>query len=211
MISRQKQVVCYDKLEEITMKANSMKTLALAVGLATIGNAMAEVYTVTGTVNNTVTIAQSAALALGDIALVGFDSTNASMTAGAITITPAGVTSLSPGDQATSPAGIYASGAISKFVPLGNQSGGTLDITGGANAGVISIDTSGTIVDLDSGVPGAPKILISAVTTLPSGSVTLDASGAGTINFGATFTADPSTTLYPDGVYTGSVDISVSY
>ena len=34
MISRQKQVVCYDKLEEITMKTNSMKTLALAVGLA---------------------------------------------------------------------------------------------------------------------------------------------------------------------------------
>jgi len=211
LISRQKQVVCYDKLEEITMKANSMKTLALAVGLATIGNAMAEVYTVTGTVNNTVTIAQSAALALGDIALVGFDSNNASMTAGAITITPAGVTSLSPGAAATSAAGIYASGAISKFVPLGNQSGGTLDITGGANAGVISIDTTGAIVHLDSGVPGAPTILISAVTTLPATSITLDAAGAGSIQFGATFTAQDSTTVYPDGVYTGSIDISVSY
>ena len=193
------------------MKVNSLKTLTLAVGLATFGNVMAANYTVSGTVNNTVTIAQSTALALGDIALVGFDSTNASMTAGAITITPAGVTSLSPGTAATDSAGIYTTGAISKFVPLGNQSGGTLDITGGANAGVITIDTTGAVVDLDSGVPGAPKILLSAVTTLPAGTVTLDAAGAGSINFGATFTAEDSTTLYPDGVYTGSVEISVSY
>lgn len=193
------------------MKANSLKTLTLAVGLATIGNVMADSYTVSGTVNNTVTIAQSTALALGDIALVGFDANNTSMTAGAITITPAGVTSLSPGTAATDSAGIYSNGAISKFVPLGNQSGGTLDITGGANAGVITIDTTGAVVDLDSGVPGAPKILISAVTTLPAGTITLDAGGTGSINFGATFTAEDSTTLYPDGVYTGSVDISVSY
>jgi len=193
------------------MKANSLKTLALAVGLTTVGSAMAIQYPVSGTVNNTVTIALTTPLALGDIALVGFDSGNASMTAGAITITPAGLTSLAPGTAASDAAGTYASGAISKFVPLGNQSGGVLDITGGANAGVITIDTSAAVVDLDSGVPGAPKILISGVTTLPAGTITLDAAGAGTILFGATFTADDNSVVYPDGVYSGSVDISVSY
>lgn len=193
------------------MKANSLKTLTLAVGLATVGSAMAVQYPVSGTVNNTVTIALTTPLALGDIALVGFDATNASMTAGAITITPAGLTSLSPGTAATDSAGIYATGAISKFVPLGNQAGGVLDITGGADSGVITIDTTAAVVDLDSGVPGAPTILISGVTTLPAGTITLDASGAGTILFGATFTAEDSTTLYPDGVYSGSVDIAVSY
>jgi len=193
------------------MKAMSIKTLALAVGLATVGTVIAEDYPVSGTVNNTVDITQSTALSLGDIALVGFDSGNATMSAGSITITPAGLTSLSPGAAATDSAGIYATGTVSKFVPLGNQSGGVLDITGGANAGVITIDTSAAVVDLDSGVPGAPKILISGVTTLPAGTITLDALGAGQILFGATFSVEDSAVAYPDGVYTGAVDISVSY
>ena len=194
------------------MKAMSIKTLALAVGLATVGTVIAEDYPVSGTVNNTVDITQSTALSLGDIALVGFDSGNATMSAGSITITPAGLTSLSPGAAATDSAGIYATGTVSKFVPLGNQSGGVLDIVGGANAGVITIVADfNAATALDSGVPLAPTIIITGVTTLPAGTITLDALGAGQILFGATFSVEDSAVAYPDGVYTGAVDISVSY
>jgi len=195
------------------MKVNAIKTLVMAAGLTAVGGAMADTFVVSGTVNNVITVTEDTALSLGTVALTGFDDTGdgGTPTAGTLTIAAFdGAISSTPGTVHTGDGALY--GAVqSKFTALGGQSAGSLTISGGPANGIVNIDKTGTLVDLDGG-PTNPKIALSGLSTFPATSVTLDGTGAGTISVGMTFSAvDDSTNIYSDGVYTGSYDILFSY
>ena len=195
------------------MKAHTIKALTMVVGVAAASGLVAQTFTVSGTVSNAVAVTETTPLALGTIAVTGFDTTNASMTAGSLTIAAFdGAVTTSNGTAASDAAGAYASGAISKFTALGGQLAGALTIAGGAANGTVNIDISTpAYVNLTSGIPSTPTIILSALSTFPASTITLDGSGGGVVATGMTFTTEDSTNLYSDGVYTGSYDINFAY
>lgn len=195
------------------MKMFTKSLIALSAGSLLAAGANA--FDVTATVSSTISVTETVAFSLGTVYATSADVTNdTSETAGTITISPAGVVSTSDGTAATGD-GANAAGHVSKFVALGGQQAGTVSVSGAAAFGTVTVDSSATPVDLShsSGSPSIPDIVFTTLTTSPAdgNTLSLDASGAGDILVGGTFTAADSTSQYSDGVYTGTYDVTVSY
>lgn len=187
----------------------------IAITAGSLLAAGANAFDVTATVSSTISVTETVPFTLGTVYVTAADVTNdTTETAGTMTITPAGVVSTINGTAATGD-GANAAGHVSKFVALGGQQAGTVSITGAAAFGTVTIDSSAAPVNLEheSGSPTIPDIVFTTLTTSPADGATLllDASGAGNINVGGTFTAADATNQYSDGVYTGTYDVTVSY
>lgn len=195
------------------MKMLTKSLIALSAGSLLAAGANA--FDVTATVSSTISVTETVAFTLGTVYATSADVTNdTSETAGTMTITPAGVVSSVDGTAATGD-GANAAGHVSKFVALGGQQAGTVSVSGAAAFGTVTVGSAATPVSLthESGSPSIPDIVFTTLTTLPADGdpLALDASGAGDILVGGTFTAADSTSQYSDGIYTGTYDVTVSY
>ncbi len=194
------------------MKIFTKSLIALSAGSLLAAGANA--FDITATVSSTISVTETVAFSLGTVYGTTADTNDTSATEGTITISPAGVVSTVDGTAATGD-GANAALHVSKFVALGGQQAGTVSVSGAAAFGTVTVDSSAAPVALthSSGSPTIPDIVFTTLTTSPADGATLslDASGAGDILVGGTFTAADSLSQYSDGVYTGSYDVTVAY
>ena len=184
--------------------------MAMGSGMAASMPVMADTFSTTATVSNTITLTETTPLNFGSLFAI-VDPDDDDTTLASVTISPAG-------GMTTGAATDCGVGKVSNIVPLGGHSAGQLDVTGAAAFTALTVTSGAGLVDLvhSSGSPTAAIFTLDTITTNPATTTTglTDASGNLTITVGGTISAVQQGSYssgYLDGTYTGSYDVSVSY
>ncbi len=182
------------------MKSTTFSRLAVAAAvtgaMAVSSSAMADTYTATATVNNVITLTETAPLNFGSFA-ISTDGANAAT----LVLTELGAISAptnAPGDA---------------FTPLGGHTAAQIDATVAPFTAVtFTPPTPPFNLTHSSGNPALPVFTVNAITN-STATPTADAAGTASIFIGGTLIPDGAAIAgaYVDGAYTGPYDVTVSY
>ena len=185
------------------MKIKNLKLTAIAavVGLATGGTVLADTFTATATVSNTITVTETTPLSFGTLAVIGGAAADLAPTA-TLTVPSDGTIP----DQINN----VSQGTNAKITIISGVTPGVLQISGAAADSAISIaaPVSTTLVH-----PTGPTLAFTPEVggaAAAFGATTTDAAGELTLYVGGALSTQETVT-YIDGTYSGTYEVTLSY
>ena len=150
--------------------------------------------TVTATVANAFTLAETQALSFGSIVAISDGSDTSTMVidnAGAVTVNNPGAATI---------------------IELSGAQQGIFDITGAAPSTTMTLTLPASVTLTCGTCSGSqPDFTVDTITNDVAGAPATDGTGAATINIGATLNTIADANPYEDGDYTGTMTVSVNY